>query len=374
VIKAVAILGAGNGGTAAAGDLALRGYEVRLYSRSSARLNPIRDQGGIRMLGAAGEGLAKIAVVTENLREAIDGADLVCLVVPTTADGEFARQLAPILGDGQPVFINPGHTCGGLHFVQELRRSGYKGEVRCCEVATLTYGCRLTGPGEVDVHGVVTNLPFAAFPGKHAPDLFHLVSHVYPAIRLQQNVLETAFANLNAVEHPPQALLNVGWLEHTRGDYLFYFDGTTPSVGRVIDAVDEEKMAVAEGLGVEAKRFIERFYETGYTSRHALEVGTAYQALQESPNNRWVKGPKSLDHRYIHEDVGFGLVPWSALGAWAGVATPTMNALIRIASIVNARDYAREGLTLERIGLDTVPRDRLSEFLYEGGLPTSKRS
>jgi opine dehydrogenase len=320
------------------------------------------------MLGAAGEGLANPALITDDLAEAVRGADLVCIVTPTTAHGDLAAQLAPLLDDGQPVFLNPGHTCGGLHFVTELRRNGYSGGVRCCETATLTYGCRIGDPGEVDVHGVMTNLPFSAFPGKHLDDLAELVAGVYPDIAPVANVLETSFANLNAVEHPPQALLNIGWLEHTQGDYLFYYHGTTPSVGRVIDALDEEKLRVAEALGIHARSFLQRFYETGYTTAHALEVGTSYQALQESANNRWVKGPKSLDHRYIHEDVGCGLVAWQALGRWRGVTTPTMDALIQIASVANGRNYATEGFTLERIGMDNIPFERLHEFLVEGTL------
>jgi opine dehydrogenase len=168
--------------------------------------------------------------------------------------------------------------------------------------------------------------------------------------------------------------MNAGWLEHTEGDYYFYYEGTTPSVGRVIDSVDAERIAVADALGVETKPFVQSFFEAGYTTESALQVGTAFQALQESEPNRWVKGPKSLDHRYVHEDVGHGLVAWASWGDLVGVDTPTLDSLIRLAAVVSGRDYLRDGLTLERMGLAGVGRGELESFLYEGRLPPPENS
>lgn len=364
----IAVLGAGNGGLAAAADLTLRGHQVRLYSRSVATLEPVIAKGGVTLTGAAGEGFALIDKISTDLSTIVVGVDLVMLVVPVTAHAYYAQALAPVLDEGQPVFLNPGHTCGGLHFATELRRAGYQGEIRSCEASTLTYGCRIQGPGEVLVHTVVPDLPFAAYPGKHANDLYELVRQLYPALRPARNVLETAFLNINAIEHPPMTLLNAGWIEFTKGDFYIYYEGTSPSVGRVIDAVDGERMALARTLDIPTKSFVQMFFEAGYTTRNAVEVGTAYQALQESAPNRWVKSPASLDHRYIHEDVGFGLVPWSSLGRLAEVETPTMDYLITLASTMNGRDYAREGLTLEKLSLSDIPLDQLQTSLYEGAV------
>ena len=85
-------------------------------------------------------------------------------------------------------------------------------------------------------------------------------------------------------------------------------------VGRVIDAVDRERLAIAAAAGISTKPFVQIFAETGYTTEAAARSGSAHVALQESAPNRWIKGPPSLDHRYLHEDVGWGLVPWSAIG------------------------------------------------------------
>jgi opine dehydrogenase len=368
-VGSVAILGAGNGGQAAAAHLTLAGIEVRLYSRRSETLDPIRENGGLELTGAAGEGTARVALLTSDLEEAVTGADLVMLTVPGTALPDYAARLAGLLGDRQPVLLNPGQTGGTLSFVNALHGAGHTAEVQVAEVATLTYACRIQAPARVHISNLAGSVPFASLPGRVGPELHALVSEIYPSADLRASVLETGLANINAIEHPPQTLMNAGWIEHTQGDYYFYIEGTTPSVGRVIDAVDAERLALAEAMGVHAVPFVEAFAAAGYTTQHAVEVGTAHQALQESEANATFKGPKSLDHRYVHEDVGCGLVAWSAWARLAGVPTPTIDALIALASAATGRDYWTEGLTLDRMGLAGVEPGELGDVLREGAVP-----
>jgi opine dehydrogenase len=224
----------------------------------------------------------------------------------------------------------------------------------------------MNGPTEVRIMQMTPHLPFAAFPGKWQPELFELLRDPYPAIAEAGDVLETGFMDINAVEHPPQIICNAGWLEHTKGDYLFYYEGTTPSVGRVIDVLDEERRAVAGAAGVRTKPFVELFHEMGYTTAEAAATGTAHAALQASAPNRWIKAPPTLDHRYLHEDVGWGLVPWAELGRSLGVPTPLMDALITVGTALTGRDYRSEGLTLSRLGLVGLSGEEVPTYLREG--------
>jgi opine dehydrogenase len=360
------VLGAGNGGCAAAADLGARGFDVRLYNRSRARLEPLIERGGLERHGAAGDGFVELSLVTDDLAKAIRGADLVMLTVPISAHPVFAEPLGAALPPDSVVFLNPGHMGGGLFLAHEIHRLTGRTDVRTCEVSTLTYACRMDGPASVNIVQVMRRLPFAAFPGRHQAELFELVGEIYPAITEARDVLETGFMDINAVEHPPQIICNAGWVEHTKGDYLFYYEGTTPGVGRVIDALDEERRSVALAAGVPTRRFVEIFHEMGYTTEAAVAKGTAHAALQDSSPNRWIKGPPSLDHRYLHEDVGWGLVPWAELGRSVGVETPLMDALITVGSALTGRDYRREGLTLRRLGLAGKSVAELPGYLREG--------
>jgi opine dehydrogenase len=365
-IQSVAVLGAGNGGCAAAADLGGRGFEIRLYNRSRERLEPLLQRGGLERYGEAGEGFVELAAITDDLETAVRGADLVMLTVPISAHPFYARRLSTILPPGAVLFLNPGHMGGGLFMAHEIHRLTGRTDVRTCEVSTLAYACRMHGPASVNVMRVMRSLPFAAFPGRAQDELFELLSPLYPSLVQASHVLQTGFLDINAVEHPPQIICNAGWVEHTKGAYLFYYEGTTPSVGRVIDTLDRERIAVAEAAGVPTKPFVQVFQEMGYTTEDAARVGTAHAALQESAPNRWIRGPKSLDHRYLHEDVGWGLVPWSELGRSLGVPTPVMDALITLGSTLNGRDYRAEGLTLERLGLAGKRPEELAGYLREG--------
>jgi opine dehydrogenase len=64
--------------------------------------------------------------------------------------------------------------------------------------------------------------------------------------------------------------------------------------------------------------------------------------------------------------VGFGLVPIAALGALAGVSTPTIAALVQLAALALGIDYMREGLTLEKLGLAGKSASELLRLVEEG--------
>jgi len=363
--KSVAVLGAGHGGCAAAADLGRRGYAVRLHARNAERLAPLRAQGGIVARGVH-EGLVPIELMTTDVAEAVRGADLIMLVVPSVAHEYYARALAPLIDGSQPIFINPGHTGGGLHFLQELRHAGYRGPVRSCETVTLTYITRMEGPGIVGIYSYTRRLRFAALPGRETAALLALVKPLYPEIEPASSVLETALSNLNAVFHPGGMLMNAGWIQHTGGNFLFYREGFTDAVGRVTAAVDQERMAVAKALGVPTRPFLDVFYEAGLTSQAARDSGDISRACLESEPNKTIKSPASLDHRYVHEDIGYGLVPIAALGRLARVPTPTIDALVQLASLAVGIDYARDGLTLERLGLAGKSPAELMRFVEDG--------
>jgi len=365
-IHSIAILGAGNGGSAAAADLALRGYEVRLYSRSEKTLEPILKRDGIELTEAGKRNFAKPHLVTNRLSEAVAGADLIMIAAPAVAHETLATNLAGCLSDGQIIFLNPGHTGGSLHVAALLRRLGVLAKVQVCETVTLTYICRLIGPAQVEIYRRTENLRFAAFPGKLTARLLPQVGEVYPNIVPATNVLVTGLSNINAVMHPAGMVGNAGRIETSQGDFYFYRDGITPAIADVIGAVDRERVAIVRRLGLPPVSFVDIFHQAGLTSDAARESQSVYQATQESAANRTIKAPASLNHRYLNEDVGFGLVPMSELARLAGVETPVIDALITLVSELNRTDYRREGLTREKMGLAGIGPEKLNLLLHEG--------
>jgi len=365
-IKKIAVLGAGNGGCAAAADLTLRGYEVRLFSRSESTIAKLAKRGEIELIEDGEKKFAAPYFMSPHLPPVVQGVDLIVVAAPAVAHEYLARNSANYLTDGQRILLNPGHTGGSLHFLYLLRALGCRADIQLCETVTLTYICRMPEPGRVEIYRRTTNLRCAAFPGKHTVALVGDIQAVFPNVVAAENVLETGFSNINAIMHPAGMLGNAGWIEQTGGDFLWYREGVTPAIGAWIDAIDGERLMIVRSLGLKPLRFVDIFHQAGLTTAEARDNGSTYQAIHDSEPNRTIKSPPSLDHRYIREDIGYGLVPMAEIGKFLGVKTPVMDALITLASTALGVDFRTEGLTLAKMGLADVKAKSLAKVLHDG--------
>ncbi len=362
-IKTIAIIGAGNGGCAAAAHLARRGFDIRLYGRSRGTTEPLSAIGGIAYEGALGEGFAPLALITNDAGAAVAGADLVLIMAPTHAHEDVARTLAPHVTPAQLIMAAPGHTL--LLVPNAIRKAGGRPGIYC-DSSSLPFICRKSAPHKINITRAAQILYFAAFPGAQVDAAAERVRHVFPHIVPRPSLLHTVFPYTNAIHHPPALLLNVGRVESTGGDYHHYYDGITPSVGRLIDALDAERIAVAAGLGVAIEPLAQFFFRMGYTNAAGRDGGTAYDVFHNSEPNRSIKAPASIDHRFLNEDVPFGLVAIAELGRVAGVPTPCADAVIDIASVVAARPFRHEGLTRERMGIGDMTAAEVTRLLQTG--------
>lgn len=365
-IRKIAVLGAGNGGCAAAADLTLQGYEVRLFSRSESTLMPIAKRGGIDLVENGREQFAAPFFVSPDLPPVVDKVDLIIIAAPSVAHEYLGKSLAPHLQDGQRILLNPGHTGGSLHFANILRGAGARAGIKLCETVTLTYICRMPQPARVEIYRRTTHLRCAAFPARDTGLLVPEIQEVFPNVVPAENVLETGFSNINAIMHPAGMLGNAGWIEQTGGDFFFYREGITPAIAAWIEEVDRERLEIVKRLGLKPLRFVDIFHQAGLTSDEARNSGSIFRAIRESEPNRTIKSPATLDHRYIKEDVGYGLVPIAEIGRLLGGKTPVINALITLASVVSRTDYRMEGLTLEKMGLAGVQAKDLPNILQNG--------
>lgn len=362
--QVVAILGAGNVGCALAAHLVLRGVDVRLFTRSPERSSAIREAGGITLTGAL-EGFAPVEV-TDALEDAVHGAGVVALTVPTHALLWYAPRLATATTDDQLIWLNPGHSGGALYIAAELRRLAPRRRPRIGQMTTASHGSRLAAAATVRLFGL-TRASLAAFPGSHLDECFERLDALVPG-RLQKltSVLEADLLNVNAVLHPAGVVCNAGWIEATGGDFPLYHQGIGPAVARVIEAVEAERLALAERLGVPTVAILSELERAGYTAAGASRPGTIHEAMSTSEALRDVKAPPTLDHRYLHEDVGWGLVPWMALAEAVGVPAPNMATLTDLAGLLNGVDYRRVGLSLERMGLSGMTAGEIRSYVAGG--------
>jgi opine dehydrogenase len=262
------------------------------------------------------------------------------------------------------VVLNPGSTGGALAFKKILKEKNARADVPVCETNTLTYICRLTGPARVKIT-VRTKTLFACLPGKETGTRVKTFQELFPESTGRKSVLETSLTNFNAVMHPPGMIMNAGWIEFTKGNFSYYCEGTTPAVARVMDEIDKERINLCKQVGYSTVRFLEYFYRAGSTSEKAFKSGSVYMALQESEPNRFIRAPENLSYRFLTEDVPYGIVPMAYLGKMLGAPTPTINALIDLASLIKETNYWETGWTPEKMGIQGMTPERLLEYVEE---------
>ncbi len=356
----IAILGGGNGGFAAAAHLQKIGQTPQLYNRSESTIAAIQENGGVEYSGVPGDSFAPIPVVTTDLEVALDGADFIMICLPAIAFSGIARKLAPHLDGSRPILLNPGSTGGSLAFREALREAGCDTVPPIGETNTLTYICRKHDDDHIHISSLVENVRFASLPASERDVFDDLLEEIYPTLTPVSNVLHTAMSNVNAILHPPGILLSAAWIEHTNGDFRFYYDAGTPAVANVMADLDEERRAIAAAWGLEVDPFPVMFADIGSTSKEAGESGSFLRMLRESKPNKEIKAPSSVDHRFFNEDIPFGLVPMQTLARIADVETPTIDSSISLASSITQSEYRATGWTRDCLGLaedmDTIKR------------------
>ena len=362
--KRYTVIGAGHGGKAMAAYLALHGYPVTLYNRTDAHIAAIRARGGINLSSETRkepEGFGPLRLVTSNIEEALAEADVVMVVVPASAHRDVAISASPYLKDGQIVILNPGRTCGAIEFAYVLHQQGCTADITLAETGTFIFASRSDGPAEARIFRVKDALPLAALPATRTKMVLDTLHPVYPQFIDGQNVLHTSLNNMGAIFHPALIILNAGYVESTKGNFQFYIDGVTPSVARVLEALDRERVTVAASLGIRAVTATE-WLQMAYDARGS----SLNEAIHNNSGYYGIKAPLSLAHRYIFEDVPMSLVPIAALGKLFGVKVRGMESIIRLACIIHATDYWRRGRTLDKLGLQELSVGELLAYVNEG--------
>jgi opine dehydrogenase len=361
-VKPVAIIGAGSGGCAMAADLTLRGFQVHLCAcYFPERIDELRNHGGIELTGSAGAGFVLPKLMTTNVAEAIKDIDLIFWTIPAIGHDFHARQCAPHVRSEQILILTPGAVGGALSVAHLLNQLGAKG-IPIGETCTLPYGCRLTSPFHVEVYDVAKDVVLAMLPDVATDKVVRLVQPLFPNIIRGETVLETSLNYMNLLLHPVGTILNSGWIEHRKGDFAYYYDGISPSVARILEELDNERLNLLRALNLKPVPFVEWFFRRGKTQTKA----SVYEAIHSSIPNRNFRAPENLNHRFILEDIPFGLVPLSHFGRLLGVVTPVTDALILLASRMCGRDFLKEGNGLERMGIAKMSLDELKKWVSEG--------
>ena len=354
----IAIIGAGNGGFAMAADLSLEGYEVNLFElpRFKANITSVLEKGGIEISGPMRAGFARLNLISTDLNEAISNCPSIMIVTQANAQEMLAEMLAPIVTPGQTIFLLPG-SAGSLILGKKFREFGVGSDVHLAETVTLPYICRKTGENEVHVERRTGSLGLASFPAKDIDAVFPIFHDIYPDSYKMQNVLEVGLCNTNFIAHPAPALMSLSHIEFAQGNFNFYKDGCSPSVEKVIRALDNE-------IG----RILDALHSTAVSPMAACErrFGMSWEQIQEMRKGWDIRVDFATDKRFFTEDVQIGLVLISSLGDTLNLPTPLCDSIINISGIIEDTNFWDTGRTVSSLGLVHKSPEEIHQFLLTG--------
>ncbi len=380
-IRKVAVLGAGSGGFMCAADLGSMGFEVALFSREASRVKGVKEKGEIEVLDIDSKptGLrGKVSLVTSDIREAVKGAQVILNPIPYFACEEYARLVAPHLEEGQVVvYLGKGGAC--LTWAKVLRVLAPRTKVYLADTNTLPYGASRMGEHRVRLENRTQNLILGTFPGKDVEAVAEVLETLFPKshgyeIRRGQNAIDSILVDYNAITHTPPMVCNAARIES--GEKPFFLFGkkeNTPSVVRLIERIDRERMAIGRALGLKQWTLEEEILMVKWNPRGETRVLPLYDAIH-TPFLEVCEGPYTLDTRHLKEDVPYGLVTYSSLGRMLGVPTPVTDAIISISEVLLQTDFRAMGRTVEAMGIDpSWSVETLKDYLREGVVKSSKK-
>ncbi len=352
------VIGAGNGGLAMAGYLAINGFSVNIWTRDKEKMEALAEVGGIEVEGKI-EGFGELNKIDTDFQKSIEDVDIIMVVIPANGHREIGEKLVKYVKRGQTIVLNPGRTGGALELFNMFRREGkIREEITIAETQTFLFVARKLGVHKARIFDIKRSVPISAVRSYKNPELIRKLRTAFPQFTPTSDVFHTSLGNVAVMFHPAVTLLNTGWVESNHGNFEYYLEGISPGVANVLEHIDTERIKIAESFGIKIPSLKEWLYFS-YGSTGA----DLYESIQATLAYKGIMAPTTIHHRYILEDVPMSLVPMSSIGRKFGVETKCIDSLINIACCQQSRDFWSEGRTVEHMGINKFDLKRIKKLM-----------
>ncbi len=341
----VTVIGAGNSGLAMAAHLSKEGNKVTLWNRSRSTISKLIETHIIYCEGVI-QGAINIDLVTDNIKIALKTPDIILITTPANCHKELAELIAVNIEKETIIILNPGRTFGALEFQNVYRTHNNKITQTIAETQTIIYTCRKTADDAVNIITFKDHVLISTFKVEENQAVINrlpecLRKYFIPA----ESMVQTSIGNVGMVLHCAPLLLNTGWAESKNSAYKYYFEGITPTIGKLIERIDKERVMVSEALGFKVETTREWMMRTYHVTGKNI-----FECIQNNKFYETIEAPISLKHRYIFEDIPCGLVPLESIGLKLGLSMSHTSLIIDLAVKLLDYDFRKEGR-----GLDFYP-------------------
>lgn len=330
----ITVIGAGNTGLAMISHLALAGNEVVVYDNSSEVVSALNSTKSIRCGGVINDN-ATIAFASTDISEAISNTDLILIMTPAFAHKDLAARLGASLQKEVPIILNPGRTFGAMKFEYYFTQTNKFLKPIIAETQTVIHTARRLTANKVHLIAIKDSVEVATKdPDKIGEIITALPEVIRPYFKPAKSIIETSIGNVGMILHSTPLLLNSGWTESPEFSFRHYWDGITPRIANYLEKLDFERLSVAKALGsdlLSTKDWIKRSYHS--------EGETLFECLRNTIAYEIIEAPNTLEHRYIFEDIPYGLVPLELVGINLGIDMHYTTLIIDLASALLEVDF-----------------------------------
>ncbi|TRW45801.1 NAD/NADP octopine/nopaline dehydrogenase family protein [Georgenia yuyongxinii] len=278
-----------------------------------------------------GNGLSGTALIEAVAPGAPTDADSFVVAAP-------AMDLAGILTArpqqfaGKPVLLAPGGFAGALLCVERFRQLGVP-LPQFSEVPGWMFGGRLAD-GFVQMFMRKRNLDLAASSDEETAAALAHFGRYFPDL-VPSDLVTTSLSNINALIHPPLAILNATRIEN-REAWHYWDEGFTPAAERLMVAIDRERRRIVEALGGRADTILEMALAA--YGDDGMRGDSYFETVKSFDGYRNRLGPTDLASRFLTDDVPFGVAGYEQLAERIGIDHPALTAVRVLSEVILGRE------------------------------------
>ncbi|MDG2407004.1 MAG: NAD/NADP octopine/nopaline dehydrogenase family protein, partial [Paracoccaceae bacterium] len=249
-----------------------------------------------------------IASSAQNLAE---NNDTLIIALPAYGHKKVMEELAPYVYQGQHIIISSHASMGAIYMAQLLAVRGVKAPITAWGTTVVT-GRRQSG-AVVLVNTLRNRVDLCTVPSTESDGALERCKQLFgDRFKPREGLLAISLSNLNPQNHLGIALGNITRME--RGEVWSQGQNVTPKVGRLLEQLDLERVAIADALGLKVKTIFEHF-----SSSFQVPIASISEMNQQMhAKGKSGTGPTTADSRYVTEDVPYGLQLTAILGRLVG--------------------------------------------------------
>jgi len=332
----ITVIGSGNIGYATAGHLAHKGFEVCLCgSKPSKKINITG------VLNAEVE----LDMATTNRVEAVKDSKYIILTATSLYHAEIIQEVAESLSDDSVVILFPGKFGGSLYIENIIKNINPDFDGYVVESHPL-YAARMQNENTINISGIKNKIRFASTTLEKTRIIAKEIQQLFPMLEPTDSWLERSFCDIGWLLHVPTFLFSINRIEN-KEPFLFYYEGVTHKIAEIIEALDNEKIKLAKHLGIQAHSLtdiLEEYYGTTGDS--------VYEVIHNNVPYQKIKGPDSLDHRYVLEEISEYYIPMYELSVLLNLDLPVLKSIIDLSGLITKHDFYKIGRSLNKIVQD----------------------